>query len=298
MQISAALGKIIAEDFPCISYSEQELSDARAEFSDEDIKEMRDMGLMGDDFELFYVIRRFCTELSLGDIAEGDYILELFRNAKKLDASEFESNPYMRLAFEDKKKGDILLTHASYEKGEIFQYDMPDFDGRLVTPKLGFFTKKVSFPALYENRIPWVSVCPSEINSMREQIQKAFGKVLVLGLGLGYYPYAISLSEKVESITVVEISNEIADVFEETLLPLFEKKEKINVVRADAFEFMKAVEDGSYDFCFADIWEGAVDGAAAYEKLLPHEKRMPHTEFTYWIKPQIKAYLADKNGEA
>ena len=36
-----------------------------------------------------------------------------------------------------------------------------------------------------EGVIPWMSVCPSEINSMARHIDKAHGRALALGLGLG-----------------------------------------------------------------------------------------------------------------
>jgi spermidine synthase len=128
---------------------------------------------------------------------------------------------------------------------------------------------------------------------MREPIAAAHGKVLVLGLGLGYYPFMISMKDEVESIVIVELQQSIADIFNAHILPHFKHKDKIKVVTADAIAYMEDVKDGDFDFCFADIWEGAVDGAEAYQKLRPYEKKLPHTKFTYWIEAQIKAYLEE-----
>ena len=57
----------------------------------------------------------------------------------------------------------------------------------------------------------------------------------------------------------MEFTCPIADIrrkllFEKHILPQFENKEKITVVKADAIEFMKNISDGEYDYCFADIW--------------------------------------------
>lgn len=299
MTISAKIGGIIAAEQPKIEYTETDVRREFASYSDEELAEMREIGLVdGDslsDFEKFYVIREFCAELGLSSVDDdGRYTLELFKNARMLDAEELENDPFIKnIKIKDASEGKILLTTSSYERGEIFQYDMPELSARLVVPKLGFFKRRVAFPALYEGMIPWVSVCPSEINSMRTQMERAHGKVLVLGLGLGYYPYIISQKDCVESITIVELQPTVINVFKDQLLPQFDRADKIRIVCADAIEYMKSVKNGEYDFCFADIWEGAVDGADLYRKIRAHEQRLDATEFTYWIEEQIRAYLEE-----
>ena len=291
MHISAAIGTVIARDFPVVRYGCKELADAKSEFSAEELSELKEIGLMRGDFEEYYVIREFCRMISLGDVAEGDYIAELFKNARKLNADELEDDPYMKLALPEAKDGDITLSYGEYEAGEIFQYDMPDFNGRLVVPKLAFYTRKVRFPAIYEGNMPWVSVCPSEINSMRADIARASGKVLVLGLGLGYYAYMCARKEDVSKVCVVEINEKIINIFKKHVLPLMECADKIELVCADALKFTDSIKDGEYDFVYCDIWEGAVDGAEPYKALKKNEKRLPSTHFAYWIEPQIRAYL-------
>lgn len=297
MTISAEIGSIIATEQPKIEYTEEDVRREFESYSADELAEMREIGLMdGDglsDFEKFYVIREFCAELGLSSADEdGRYTLELFKNARMLDADEFEKDPFIKnIDVTETSSDKILLTTSFYERGEIFQYDMPDLGAALVIPKLAFFKRRVTFPALYEGIVPWVSVCPSEINSMKPQMERAHGRVLVLGLGLGYYPYIISQKECVESITIVELQPTVIDVFKKCLLPQFSRRDKIDIVCADAIEYMKKVKDGEYDFCFADIWEGVLDGAELYRKIHAHEQRLSHTEFTYWIEDQIKAYL-------
>ncbi len=298
MELSARIGTLIASRFPRVEYTAEDVERAKREYTAEDLAEMREIGILGDDFEEFYVIREFCEDWGIGSAGGGEYLLPLFADAKKLDADAFCSDPYLKnIRVPEVKNGEIQLTTSSYERGEIFQYDMPDFSRRYLTPKLGFFDRKVTFPAIYEGSVPWVSVCPSEINSMQPGIEAARGRVLVLGLGLGYYLYRVSEKENVEEVTVIELDERIIDVFRTHLLPQYLHREKIRIVHADAIDYLESVRPGSFDYCYADIWEGAVDGAAFYRKIVPHEKRLKGTVFDYWIKDQILAYLKENEVE-
>lgn len=294
LDISARIGALIAERAPTVDYTEEDLRTAEAQCAG-DIDEMRSIGLLRDSFEEYYVIREFCAKYGVSDIADGHYLLRLFSEARRLDADSFEEDPYLRdIRIPTVRDSNVALTNAVYGRGEIFQYDMPDFTASLVVPKLGFFTRPVSFPALYEDDVPWVSVCPSEINSMACDIPRGRGRVLVLGLGLGYYAYRVSELAAVDSVTVVEINPKIAGIFRRHILPQFKNARKVTVVEADAFDYVASLRGGEFDFCYADIWEGAVDGAKAYLRLKAHEKRLASTRFRYWIEPQIRAYLGLK----
>ena len=183
MQISAQIGSIIASRAPKIKYSPADLKKAEKAIGKEGLEEMREIGLLADDFELFYVIREFCSEIGLGDVADGNYILELFKSAKRFDAFDFENDPYIAsVKLPTVISGDIMLTNAEYSRGEIFLYDMPDLTADLVTPRLGFFDRSVSFPSIYQGSMPWMSVCPSEMNSMKAQIAAAHGNKFAAAL--------------------------------------------------------------------------------------------------------------------
>ena len=287
--LSAYIGEVIAQGAPRIVLSPKELDEAKKGFSREKLAELTNRGLYHGDFELFYTLLRFCDGLGLWSKADGDYLRLLFSSAKKHDGASFRENSYLKtLDIRERRLGRFLLTEASYAKGEIFQYDMPPLDGNLVVPRLGFFTEEVRFPAVYEDNMPWVSICPSEINTMTADAVHARGRVLILGLGLGYYPFLISEKKEVKTITIVEKSQEIIRLFQEELLPQFPHKEKIRIVEADAFRFLEETEPWEFDFCYADIWEGWEDGAIAYEKILPYEKRLYETQFCYWIEKEIQ----------
>ncbi|MBQ3865898.1 MAG: hypothetical protein II776_03270, partial [Clostridia bacterium] len=244
-----------------------------------------------------YVLRRFCDGMGLWSRADREYLSRLFSEGRRLDRAAFYADPYLAaVKAPEARIGRFLLTQVSYDRGEIFQYDMPDVDREIVVPKLGFFDEKVLFPAVYEGEVPWVSVCPSEIRSMGRDLAGARGRCLVLGLGLGYYPFRAAEKDEVRSVTVVERSGEIIDLFEAHILPAFPRREKIRVVQANAFDFLAKTKAGEYDFCYADIWEGAEDGAACYKRIKPEEKRLSGTLFSYWIEKEIRWFL-EKGGK-
>ena len=291
MEISAQVGEYITLNAPTVKYTDSDICKAATELEG-DLDELRSLGLLRDSIEEYFVIREFCGQSGLCDLADGHYLMRLFSEARMLDADDLENDPFMRtVKIPEVRDGDILLTNASYARGEIFQYDMPDLSAPLVVPKLGFFTRDVRFPAVYEGDMPWVSVCPSEINSMKADIPRARGRVLVLGLGLGYYTFCISESDAVDEITVAEINPRIISLFREHILWQFPHADKVKIVETDAVEYLRSLRGGEYDFCYADIWEGAVDGARWYMKIKPQEKKLPGTEFAYWIEPQIRSYL-------
>lgn len=254
---------------------------------------------------------------------EGFYHL-LYRQARRFSASQFLQDPYLKAVRDlggPHTAGDFTLTMASYEAGELFAYDAPLGSGYgenvtykdsagLVVPQLGFFDRKVSFPAVYQGQIPWMSLCPSEVNTMKAPVEEAVSlcrrrfrqegrpcRVLALGLGLGYFPFLLLQEECVGDVDVVEWSPEIISLFERFLKPCFPHRARIHVIQGDAYEYLHGVEAGQYDFVFADTWESQFDGAKDYLRLVRQKKRLAPpagtTGFSCWIEPQIKAYLSD-----
>ena len=298
LKISAEIASMINGGDLVIDYTESELEAAKMGIPEISLEGYQHSGLLGDfridnnEFEKFFVIKKLCDKLDIWRRADDRYLKELFGRARLFTVREFYRDPYLfNISVPNAKIGNFALMAVTYDRGEIFQHEMPDFESDLVVPRLGFFSELVAFPSVYEGVIPWVSVCPSEISSMQTQIRRARGRVLVLGLGIGYYPYVVSEKENVGSITIVERQPEIIELFEKNILHQFTNRGKIRIVRSDAYEFLDSVRDGEFDFCFADIWEGQMDGALAYLRIKEYEERLPKTEFTYWIEEQIMSYL-------
>lgn len=247
------------------------------------------------------------------------------------------------------RSGPFTLSLERYQPGELFACDVPsgselsaeEAGNSLMVPRIGCFDKEVKFLSVFEDVIPWMSICPSEINSLKAPIQhaKRFLKqragqfsdlrILVLGLGLGYFPFQLLHEKAVEEIVIVEYSQQIIDLFSAYLLPCFPHPEKIRIVQGDAFEYLRHVrprplpdprqgqlsetpsgptgslenmadqtDSWEFDYVFADTWESQFDGAKDYLRIKRQEKRLDSAEgltvgFSYWIEPQIRAYLKD-----
>lgn len=292
VELSSEISVYINGNAPVVKYDAAKIEKIKNAYTKEQTEFLIKNGVFKNDWELYYVVYTFCDSLNLWERGDKEYIYRLFNLSKKFDESWFKKDAYLNaVKVKDKRIGKFFLTNATYDKGEIFQYDEPDFYNGLCVSKLGFCTKKVTFPAIYEGNMPWMSICPSEIFSMREDIKRAHGKVLVLGLGLGYYPFTCALKKDVSEITIIELSQEVIDIFNAEIFPHFINKQKIKIVKADAIEYLKTVKAGEYDFCFADVWESQVDGAYFYKKIKPFEKKLPDVEFRYWIEESIKYYL-------
>ena len=81
-------------------------------------------------------------------------------------------------------------------------------------------------------------------------------------------------------------------LFREHILPQFPKKEKIDIVRQDAFEFAtNCMSDGYYDHAFVDLWHDVSDGYPLYKQMKALEKNSPNTLFSYWIEDSLLSHL-------
>ena len=288
LEAGVEVARIIASRNPVEDYTPIQLEKARSLYKPEQIRDIEEHYC---EFETFFVISMFFQDYGIPRFADRLTQDLLYKYARKLDKRAFRENPYLaRVKIPTVTEGKYTLTEARYAKGEIFQYDMPDFDAEYTVPKLGFFSSPVRFPAVYEGKTPWMSVCPSEILSMHGDIPAARGSVLVLGLGLGYYPFMISGKPEVKDITVVERSPEIVKLFETHLLPQFPFGCKIEVAGCDAYDYLDEVEPGEFDFVYCDPWMGTADGVEHYRRLKEYEAKLPATEFRYWLEPQLRAF--------
>lgn len=212
---------------------------------------------------------------------------------RELCVEDFINNSYFKnIDIREAKKGKWHLTKQTLKPCEAFVCN--DFlvtdDGRLI-PQVGFFSEEYVYPCVLEDGREWMTLMPNETVTTDPAVEKAFGKVLTYGLGLGYFAYMASQKEDVESVTVVEMSRDVIELFEEYILPQFPNKDKIRIIEGDALKFARDGGALGYDFLFADIWHDAYDGRELYLKLKEAEGAAGDVEYTYWIEDTIKCYL-------
>lgn len=90
---------------------------------------------------------------------------------------------------------------------------------------------------------------PAEVWDLVPFIEKAFGKVLIFGLGLGMVVQELLEKPEIESITVIEIDAELIDfvgAYYTNLSP------KVKVLQGDALTYHN---NNSYDAIWFDIWD-------------------------------------------
>lgn len=218
-----------------------------------------------------------------------DYITPSIR---LLDSKKYEENPYYKnISLSDLTRGCWEIRNEEYKPYRaVVCDDLIINDDFSEIPPLGFFPDGFSFPAILENGNEWMTLTPVDIDTCDEAIAAAEGKVLTYGLGLGYFAYMASEKESVDSVTVVEISDEVIQLFKEYILPQMPNRHKIKIVNSDAISYAKEVmPEEKYDMVFVDTWRDASDGAPMYKDMKALEGSCPETKFYYWVENFLRS---------
>ena len=204
-----------------------------------------------------------------------------------LSVDKYRENPYYKnVRIENVKSGSWEYKNERYPAFRaMICDDMTILDDFTEIPPIGFFTEDFDFPAVLEDGNEWMTLTPVDLDTSEDAIARAHGRVVTFGLGLGYYAYMVSEKDNVESITVVEKSEKVIELFKKYILPQFPNASKVRVILADAFEYAEQeCPREKYDFAFVDTWRDASDGAPMYRRMKALEHLSPETEFSYWIE--------------
>lgn len=210
-----------------------------------------------------------------------------------LDAKKYENNPYYKnIRLENLTDGNWEIRWEEYApyQGVICHDMIIDDDDFKEIPPLGFFPDGFRFPAILEGGNEWMTLTPVDLDTCEEAIDAAHGKVVTFGLGLGYYAYMAAQKDEVESVTVVELSNEVIKLFNTHILPQIPNGHKIKVINCDAFEYAERVmPNEGFDVAFVDTWRDAGDGAPMYKRMKALEGLSPDTRFLYWVEGFLRS---------
>ncbi len=218
-----------------------------------------------------------------------------FGHLTHLKEDEFLHHPFNRISIKEAVLGPYQLKYNAFLPYEIFNED--DTIGKeennfAEITSLGYFTKKVPYLMLTQKNEIWMSVTPHEIKTMKEEIASAKGKVLTFGLGLGYYAFEVSNKKEVESVTIIEKDSQVISLFEKNILPSFKHKEKIKIIKQDAFSFFRSeLKNGLFDTIFVDIYHTAEDALPLYIRFRQYERQYGIKNIRYWIEKSILCYI-------
>lgn len=130
-----------------------------------------------------------------------------------------------------------------------------------------------------------------------EIIRKAHGNVLIAGLGIGLILLPMQEKAEVESITIIEKSQELIDTMK-LYLPL---NNKIRIVQGDIFQYETKEQ---YDTIYFDIWNHiSTDNYEEMKKLHKKfrknlNKQNPNKIIDSWrLRDCKRKYLAEKREE-
>lgn len=253
------------------------------------VNELKEYNL--DDVTSFYLLLCGILDLDVNDKNNRDFLDNyLLKSIDKLNISDYINNPYYQnIKVTNIKKDNWEIKKEKYLPYQGFVYnDFKLLNNYQELVSLGFFNEDFEYLAVLENDVEWMTITPNEINTMKEPILRAKGKVITFGMGLGYFAYMASLKEEVESVTIVEKDYKVISLFKKYILPQFEYQEKIKIVNMDAFEYIDKLND--YDYLFIDLWRDVSDGLELYLKFKKYEDRIK-IKVDYWIEKSILSYL-------
>jgi hypothetical protein len=262
-------------------------------------KEMIDAITCGNaDGEEFAFANLAATACGL-DIYENPEDKRFFRSHflpcfKKLNVRPFIEDPYYsHIVFPKGNNGNWSFETRICKPYEAFVFDDPEIfpDGKIL-PHVGFFNTEYAYPAVLENGREWMTLLPNETNTTKPAIDAAHGKVLTYGLGLGYFTYMAAIKDRVESVTVVERSHSVIELFQKFILPQFPDPSKVKIVESDAFEYAEnRMAHEGYNSVFVDIWHDPSDGCELYLRMKEYEHLLPDADFVYWVEDTLKLYI-------
>lgn len=213
----------------------------------------------------------------------------LFISKKEWEQSPYHSNISLDL---------IKDTHFSYEKTKVAGRELFNVDAIQKDPnrelndwmKLRAMDSNFESIYLYQDDQEWMLDAPSEAETNNYAANRAHGKVVTFGLGIGYFIYMALLNPNVEEVTVVENSEEVIAMFKRFLLPQFSQDKPVHFVQGDAKDFFNEGFLSMFDYSYTDIWLSSQDGLEIMQELL-HQYNPPFEDSDFWIEDSCEEIM-------
>lgn len=213
-----------------------------------------------NEMDSFSIKKNFIDEILKSYPSNSAFILDnLLWDTHLLSTKEYDCDPYLK-TFVDAIPSEKIPAFGLFKYGEQYA------SGETMMLKMdyGFFNKAFDCPTIILRNKHKLSITPLDIKLSKIPLQIAKGKILILGLKLGYFAYLASLKQDVNEIDVVENNLELISLFKNILLPLFPQNKNVNVICADALDYLNSTQDRQYDFIYVDLWDEAQKGIEQY----------------------------------
>ena len=216
----------------------------------------------------------------LKQAGEQDDIKSLF-----IEKKDYINNPYLQnINFKDVKLKDFSYETVTIEKGYLFNIDeIQDDKNKELNDYmiLRAYKQDTDMMFLKQGKQEWMMASISEFKTNDPYAKKAHGNIITFGLGIGYFIYMASLNENVKSITVIEKSKEVIELFNQ-IKDQFPNKD-INIINGDAFDYFNEQYLKQFDYIYVDIYQNNIDGRTMIEKLL-EQYLPPYDKCNFWIE--------------
>jgi hypothetical protein len=211
-----------------------------------------------------------------------------------ISTHDFLNRPYPQtIRWEALSTGHFRFDRLKLNAGELFNAQAIVMDPQRELNEsmvLRALDESYDAPFLWQSDEAWMMDVPSEALTIDLLAEKAAGHVLAIGLGIGYYAFMALRNPAVKSVTVIENSVEVIDLFERVLHPQFPRPHDLHIVHGDAFEVFTLDGLVSYDTVFVDIWRSAEDGYPLIERLLS-QTNPPLTKLDLWIEDSCFEFM-------
>lgn len=155
------------------------------------------------------------------------------------------------------------------------------------------FDRSITLPMICDENVGWMSPELFEKTTMQEAVDHALGNVLVVGLGIGFYPFNILMKEDVKKVTIVERNQDIISLFKKNILPQFPRKEDVEIIQGDALDLLSNDFLKTYDYTFVDIWRNEDDGVQILSSVLKCLDLSKELNVDFWIEDAILEQVKD-----
>lgn len=204
-----------------------------------------------------------------------------------LSVDEWENSPYHSHVSLDMVKNDHFSYQTEKTAGhELFNVDVIQKDPKRELNdwmKLRAMDQNFDAIYLYQDDNDWMLDAPSEAATNNVPAGKAHGNVLTFGLGIGYFIYMALANPEVISVTCIENSPQVIEMFNRFLYPQFPHEKPVQLIEGDAYQFFNEEYLSKYDYIFTDIWQSTQDGLVCIEKLL-EQYNPPLEKADFWIE--------------
>jgi hypothetical protein len=162
------------------------------------------------------------------------------------------------------KSGNVeidYVIHPANEPIDIISMRTAMFTGQ--KPLTATYNKPIIYTILKDHNGTWMSNTPTEQMTQHNELKKCKGKVLVAGLGLGYFVKKLQEKENVTKVKVIELSKDVIKLVWKHL----ELDKRFSVIETDIKKYLQTTKE-KYDWVYLDIWRGTGE-AEFIETVLP-----------------------------